>query len=209
MKISLSLILFIFVLSSFAQGVLSIPSYNILYRGYDNKIQLAKANVNQDVVVRSTDVELMLLDTIAAIYRARVSDLPREVKIYVLSKNLKDTLSINSFRVMNLPPPSLFFGDIIDGGNGMLSTEISCKYPESHLIPTSITFEVVKYEIIAKGAETTCKGTGGVLSSESTMWLQNELEKPREDEFLAITILTTIKGPDGVNRKRAGIFYLK
>ena len=195
---------------AFAQGVLNIPDNNILYRGYNNKIQLGDGNYKKKTIITGDGVNLRLLDSVTKTYSASVSGSKKEATVLVLSKNLRDTLDRIKFRVANLPPPELFLGNAVDGEEAKLDSVISCGYDDGKIIaPTSVVFVVLSYEMIIAGETKTYKGSGGVISNEGMMALQEALAKPREKEFIYITIQTTIKGSDGVTRKKSGSYKLK
>ncbi len=195
---------------SFAQGVLNLPNNNVVYRGYDNKLQLGNGNYKKKFIITGDGISLMLIDSVAKTYRARVSGSKKEATVLVLSKNLRDTLERIKFRVANLPPPQLFLGNAADGEEAQLDSVISCGYDDGKILaPTTATFTMLYYEIIIAGEKTTYKGSGGIISKEAVIAIQEVLVKPREQEFLIITIQTAVKGPDGVTRKKSGTFKLK
>jgi len=210
MKFRFTLFLLIISFSSFSQGALNLPDNNVLYRGYDNSIQLGAGNYKKKFIITGEGVSLTLIDSLTQTYLGRVSSSAKTAIVLVLSKNLRDTLERVKFRVANLPLPTLFLGNVADGEETVLDSIISCRYDDSKILaPTSVTFTILSYEIIIAGENTTYKGSGGIIPKETIVAIKEVLAKPREKEFLITNIVTTVKGADGVTRKKSGTFKLK
>jgi len=181
------------------QGVVSLPDMNVLYRGYDNKIE-ATASGYPEAKVTGSGVSVSKSGTG---YIGRVSGGTKEATISISGFNKVTNKSVPlgsfKFRVRNLPPPSLFFGGVEDGGTASRAeTRIFAKYgPE---IPLNVSFQVLSWELIVAGAPITAKGTGGQLDAKGVALLKQA--KPGS----TITIQTTVRGPDGVSRKKSGSF---
>lgn len=209
-KLILFLFLFVIHTNTNAQGVLSLPDMNILYRGYENILQLGTANYRKPVTLAYNNVSLTPTDLDTNTYIARVNGSSKEAIIWVVSKNLRDTLATFKFRIRNLPTPELFFGETEDGGIlDSIPSVIHCKYGEQSFGPQSMAFSVLCYELIIEGAETTYKGPGNTLNTEAINALNAARTKPRKEEFLHITVQTKVKGSDGITRNKAGVFLLK
>jgi hypothetical protein len=183
------------------QGVVSLPDMNVLYRGYDNKIE-ATASGYPEAKVTGSGVSVSKSGNG---YIGRVSGGTKEATISISGFNKVTNKSVPlgsfKFRVRNLPPPSLFFGGVEDGGTASRAeTRIFAKYgPE---IPLNVSFQVLSWELIVAGAPITAKGTGGQLDAKGVALLKQA--KPGS----TITIQTTVRGPDGVSRKKSGSFRI-
>lgn len=181
------------------QGTVSLPEMNVLYRGYANKIE-AVASGYPDVKVNGVGVSL---SKSANGYIGTCSGGAKEATISISGFNKVTNKSVPlgsfKFRVRNLPPPSLFFGGVEDGGTASRAeTRIFAKYgPE---IPLAVNFVVLSWELIVAGAPMTAKGTGAQLDAKGVALLKQA--KPGS----TITIQTSVKGPDGVTRKKSGSF---
>ncbi len=181
------------------QGVVSLPDMNVLYRGYDNKIE-ATASGYPEAKVTGSGVSVTKS---GAGYVGRVSGGGKEATISISGFNKATNKSVPlgsfKFRVRNLPPPSLFFGGAEDGGQASRAeTKIFAKYgPE---IPLNVSFQVLTWELVVAGAPITAKGTGSVLDAKGVALLKQA--KPGS----LITLQTTVRGPDGVSRKKSGSF---
>jgi len=181
------------------QGVVSLPDMNVLYRGYDNKIE-ATASGYPEAKVTGSGVSVSKAGTG---YIGRVSGGGKEATISIsgFNKSTNKSVPLGSFkfRVRNLPPPSLFFGGAEDGGQASRAeTKIFAKYgPE---IPLNVSFQVLTWELVVAGAPITAKGTGNVLDAKGVALLKQA--KPGS----MITLQTTVRGPDGVSRKKSGSF---
>ncbi len=181
------------------QGVVSLPDMNVLYRGYDNKIE-ATASGYAETKVNGNGVSLSKSGNG---YIGRVNGSGKEATISISgfnkASNKNVPLGTFKFRVRNLPPPSLFFGGAEDGGTASRSeTRIFAKYgPE---IPLNVSFTVLSWELIVAGAPMTAKGSGNQLDAKGVALLKQA--KPGS----MITIQTKVKGPDGVTRNKSGSF---
>lgn len=182
------------------QGVVSLPDMNVLYRGYDNQIE-ATASGYPEAKVNGSGVSIS--KGAGNRYIGRVTGSAKEATISVSGFNKTTNKSVPlgtfKFRVRNLPPPSLFFGGAEDGGTASRSeTRIFAKYgPE---IPLNVSFQVLTWELIVAGAPITAKGSGNQLDAKGVALLKQA--KPGS----MITIQTTVRGPDGVSRKKSGSF---
>jgi hypothetical protein len=194
--------------SANAQGVLSLPEMNVLYRNYDNIIEIGTGRLEEEVIPLSS--ELVFSSTAdSSAYVARISGGIKEATVYIVTVKENDTLYQQKFRVRNLPPPSLFLGQTEDGGFIDLDNlELSANYHNS-FGPISTEFTVLSYEILWEGLDHRVIGPGNILTEEAI----NELKALRltlaPNQSISIILQTKVKGPDGVTRNKAGTFYLQ
>lgn len=181
------------------QGTVSLPEMNVLYRGYANKIE-AVASGYPEAKVTGSGVSISKSGNG---YIGTCTGGAKEATISISGFNKVTNKSVPlgsfKFRVRNLPPPSLFFGGVEDGGTASRAeTRIFAKYgPE---IPLNVNFSVLSWELIVAGAPITAKGTGNTLDAKGVALLKQA--KPGS----MITFQTQVKGPDGVLRKKSGSF---
>lgn len=182
------------------EGTVSLPELNVLYKGYENKVQGVASGYDE---TKLSGVGVTLVKSGAG-YIGRVSGSLREATITVsgYSNVTKKSVSLGSFkfRVMNLPPPSLFFGAAEDGNKASKSeTRLFARYSDS---PLNATFQVLSWELNVAGAPRPAKGTGNTLNADGISLLKQA--KPGS----TISFMTMVKGPDGISRKKSGVFTL-
>lgn len=183
------------------QGTVSLPEMNVLYRGYDNKVQ-AVASGYPEAKVTGAGVNLVKS---GEGYIGKVNTSGREATISIsgFNKQTNKTVSLGSFkfRVMNLPPPNIYFGSASDGEQASKAeTRLFAKYgPE---IPLNVSFTILSWELNVAGAPRPAKGTGNSIAGEGSALLRQA--KPGS----TISFMVQVKGPDGGIRKRSGVFRI-
>lgn len=183
------------------QGTVSLPEMNVLYRGYDNKVE-AVASGYPEAKVTGNGVSLVKSGNG---YIGKVNTSGREATISIsgFNKQSQKTVSLGSFkfRVMNLPPPNIYFGTAADGEQASKAeTRLFAKYgPE---IPLNVQFSIMNWELNVAGAPRPAKGTGNSIAGEGSALLRQA--KPGS----TISFMVQVKGPDGGIRKRAGVYRI-
>lgn len=156
------------------QGTVSLPEMNVLYRGYNNKIEGVASGYDQTILA-GNGVTLTKSGT-GYIGKPGAG---RECSISISGKNsvTNKTVSLGSFkfRVSNLPPPAVYLGTIATGSSVGRSavasmTRLFAKYPPE--IPLAATFDVSSWEITVSGAPRSISGTGPGLSGEAISLLK-------------------------------------
>ena len=182
------------------QGTVSLPDMNVLYRGYDNRIEGVASGYDQTILA-GNGVALTKTGT-GWIGKPGAG---KEATISISGKNsvTNKTVSLGSykFRVRNLPKPSLYFGGAEDGGQASKAeTRLFAKYgPE---IPLNVTFQVLSWELNISGAPRPARGSGNSIAGEGQTFLKQA--KPGS----MVSFMTQVKGPDGVVRKVGGSFKI-
>ncbi|PKR80557.1 hypothetical protein CW751_09285 [Brumimicrobium salinarum] len=186
-------------------GTVSLPEMNVLYRGYDNKVEGAASGfpdynlsgAGNVSVTRSGDG-----------YIAKPGS-GRTAKINI-SGVAEDGSSSNlgsfEFRVQNLPKPSVSLGRIKDGesatsGQLRASRQLFAGYPPS--IPLKAKFGVVSWEISVSGAPRPVKGTGSKLSGAALRIIANAQKGGM------VTIVTNYREPSGRIKRQNAVFTVK
>ncbi|MDR0801111.1 GldM family protein [Fluviicola sp.] len=182
------------------QGTVSLPELNVLYKGYDNVVEGVASGYDQ-TILNGNGVSLSKSGTQ---YIGRVNGSGRTATISISGKNsvTNKTVSLGTFtfRVMNLPPPSLFFGATEDGGKASKAeTRLFARYSDS---PLKAEFSVQSWELNVAGAPRPAKGAGNTLNEEGVSLLKQA--KPGS----SISFMTQVKGPDGILRKKSGVFTI-
>ena len=183
------------------QGTVSLPEMNVLYIGYDNKIEAVASGYDQ-TLVSGQGVNLVKSGNgwIGKPAPGKTATITVQGKSSVTNK----TVSLGSFpfRVMRLPDPSLYWGAAKDGEKGSRSeTRLFAKYPPE--IPLNASFTIKSWELSIPGAPgAPPKGTGNTLDGAAISLLKQA--KPGA----VIGFMTTVVGPDGIVRKKGGAFTL-
>lgn len=165
------------------QYALSLPEYNILYRGYNHIMELGTNNgygsykiITEGISLKKKYREiyhyndtLERIDSVA-VFIAKVTTTDVEAKIIFLDSISNDTLSIHNFNVLPLPPPSIYLGTIANGTSVSKAaitamTRLFAKYPPE--IPLNATFEVSSWEISVSTDGVTVNGNSPKLSNEA------------------------------------------
>ncbi|MNU69490.1 hypothetical protein D3C71_588750 [compost metagenome] len=182
------------------QGTVSLPELNVLYKGYNNIVEGVASGYDQ-TILNGNGVSLTKSGNG---YIGRVSGAGRTATISISGKNsvTNKTVSLGTFtfRVMNLPPPSLFFGATEDGGKASKAeTRLFARYSDS---PLKAEFAVQTWELNVAGAPRPAKGVGNTLNADGISLLKQS--KPGT----TISFMTQVKGPDGILRKKSGVFTI-
>ncbi len=178
-------------------GTVSLPELNVLYRGYANKVEAVASGYDQ-TILSGSGVSLTKSGNgwIANPGGGREATITVSGKSSVTNK----TVSLGSFkfRISRLPDPELFFGTAPSGERGSKAeTRLFAKYkPE---IPLNAKFTILRWELSVPGNPTAPpRGQGGQLTPKASSLLRQV--KPGT----IISIMTDVRGPDGVTRKRGG-----
>ena len=186
-------------------GTVSLPDMNVLYRGYDNKVTGAASGYPDFKLSGSKNVSLSQKGDhyIASPGSGREST----ISITGIAED-GSTASLGSFdfRVQNLPSPSIRLGSLWDGEDGTQAVIRSAQrffaqYPPE--IPLEAKFSVVSYEINVSGAPRPERGNGSNLTDRA----KNLLRQAQRGS--SISVMTTVRGPDGRNRKRGAVYKVK
>lgn len=183
------------------QGTVSLPEMNVLYRGYENKIEGVASGYDQ-TILNGNGVNLRKAGNG---YIGMVTGAGKTATISISGKNSVTNKTVNlgsfTFRVMNLPPPTIYFGAAPDGSQASKAeTRLFAKYgPE---IPLNVTFQVLKWELNVTGAPRPAKGTGNQLNADGIGLLKQA--KPGS----MVSFMTEVKGPDGRVQKKSGAFRI-
>ena len=184
-------------------GVVSLPDLNVLYRGYDNKVQGTASGFPSDRVTLSGSG--VTLSKKGEFYIAKPGS-GREATISVNGKK-EDGSSVNlgsfKFRVLPLPKPTIYLGQVEDGSNipaNVLraSNRLFAKYPPE--VPLNVKFSITKWTMNLTGAPREVSGTGGALNSQASSMLKNAKKGN------TVSFMCTVKMPDGSTKRKSAAF---
>jgi hypothetical protein len=152
-------------------GVITIPEQNILYRNYNNLIEVAVSGIQDTIWVSGKDLEITLLSDERQQYQVRTQTTSRSVNIGVFALRGKDTITIThyNFHVSNLPQPTIYLLTTpLESFSSMTeerfleSVMLFAKYPPE--IPMNVCFDIG--EVIIRVGDKTITSYGKTLSEE-------------------------------------------
>ncbi|HZH87195.1 MAG TPA: hypothetical protein VFD77_07755 [Brumimicrobium sp.] len=186
-------------------GTVSLPEMNVLYRGYDNKVEGAASGFPSYNLSGGGNVSVSKTGTG---YVAKPGS-GREASINI-SGVAEDGSSSNlgsfKFRVQNLPKPSISLGRIADGesatsGEIRASRQLFAGYPPE--IPLNAKFSVVSYEVGATGSPRPAKGNGSTLTGDALRIIANTPSGGM------VTIVTNYREPSGTIKRQNAVITVK
>ena len=156
------------------QGNVSLPEMNVLYRGYDNRVQgVASGYDKTDLKMSNGSITKKGDEYIAKPGQGREAG----ITVYGENTVTKKSVSLGTFkfRVSNLPGPGLYLGRVGSGekaARALVSNtnRLFAKYPPE--IPLKAEFQVASWELSVSGAPRTFSGNGPVLSAEAMSLLK-------------------------------------
>jgi len=160
-----SFVIFAFIVYSdnvSAQGLVSMPEMNILYKNYDNVLNMGFANGLQNLTIQIEGAKWKKSGN--GCYTIRPDEYSREVKLLVFNQ-AGEKLKEQYYRCVNIPEPQLYWGFSKDGEeaapeetNFFVRNRYDYEpYYNQSFRPTEWTVSI---------GETAIKGTGNKLSKE-------------------------------------------
>lgn len=175
-------------------GSIELSEMNVLYRGYDNKINATASGypttilTAQGASVSKSGEGYIVRPNSGAVATLSVAGRTADGKTVQLKRM--------EFKVKRLPKPTLFWGSEEDGGRVNGSRTLIPKYTDDIVLNAS--FRVDSWECTASGMRTPpISGTGGNFSSANSI-IQNATPGS------IITLMTWVVGPDGVRQRITG-----
>lgn len=180
-------------------GTLESPELNVLYRGYPNVITPAVQNNN--------GLQAQLFGSGCTIFRSQDHYIVRvgRADSVIIALTLKDkdsTIPVlrKTYRVVNLPAPDLYWGNVRSGRTSNTESEnLTVKYSEDG-ISLAANFSITSWKIEYKNES--FSGFGGNLSSASSF-----LKGLKSNTSVVINAI--VKGPDGIDRSLSGVWIIK
>jgi hypothetical protein len=162
--------------SQHLKPVISLPDYNVIYRGFLNKVEFGNLNENANLQITTENVKIDTVEVNRFIGEDQV-----KMNLYYLLPGRETVASIvftdtvtnqivysKMFRVLNLPNPLVYLGNYVSEGEFPMSIlegikTIQCKHPND--FPMQVNYEVLSYEFrFANDGTEICAGTSGALS---------------------------------------------
>ncbi|MGM0478644.1 MAG: hypothetical protein ACQERC_05425 [Bacteroidota bacterium] len=187
-------------------GTVSLPEMNVLYRGYDNKVEGAASGFPDYQLSPGSNISA--LSRSGEFYSAKPGS-AREASINisgVAADGSSANLGTFEFRVQDLPKPSVSLGRISDGesatsGQLRASRRLFAGYPPS--IPLKAEFSIVGWELTVSGAPRPAEGRGANLTGDA----QRMISGAGSGDM--ITIVTEYREPSGRVKRQNAVFKVK
>lgn len=171
---------------------IEMPEYNILYRGYPNKIIPAVYNNGEGTIFLEGKGVSISKDENGERFTVKVTGSGRAALISVYLINGNDTTFLRkvNYRVSNLPDPAMYWGGAKEGGKANIREDkLFAKYgPE---IPLAAQFTVVSWELSVDSSVVMSNGNNLHEAEE----ILKKIEKPTKASFKIKYI-----GVDGITR---------
>ena len=182
-----------------AQLVVENSTFNVLYRGYENIVQLG-SDIGDTSLTVVCGPGLTTIPMGKGKFKVLVSGSSSMSTITVANK--KNTLFTQAYKIKSLPTPELIWGSTASG-NPVFDRSIeklAVRYPEN--VPLNASFSIVSYTVSASGASKTFSGTGSQLTRQIIEWIE------QLPNGTSVTITAKYSAKDKVQRSIAGTFVL-
>lgn len=174
-------------------GSIELPELNVLYRGYDNRVNASASGFPTTVLTASGAT---LTPGSDGNYIAKPTGSGRTANLTVSGKTVDGktvTLKTVEYRVITLPKPTMFVGGVEDGGQiGSSERKLFTKYGND--VPLRAVFTIQSWDMTVAGAIGSEKGNGSTLSDKAMGMLKAAKSGTRV--FYTLKVL----GPDNVVR---------
>lgn len=200
MRSSLTFLLLLISIRCFSQVVLSMPEYNVVYRGYNNLIEVAtKTRMKQKLIgLLCNGAQLIRQEQ----NKWRIVTQTENDTIEITMVHLKTQKVIDRFvfKVTDLPDPTLFVGATESGGKiSKLETRLFIRYDDS---PLRAEFSVI-------GGALMIEGDPRIFEFEGNQLGEDYLESVKTIPFgTKVTINAWVIGPDRKERLITGEYIL-
>jgi hypothetical protein len=182
-----------------AQLVVENSTFNVLYRGYENIVQLG-SDIGDTSLTVVCGPGLTTIPMGKGKFKVLVSGSSSMSTITVANK--KNTLFTQAYKIKSLPTPELIWGSTNSGQSvsDRSTDKIAVLYPDN--VPLNAPFTIVSYTVSAKGVSKTFSGTGSRLTRAILEWLE------QLPDGTSVTITAKYAAKDKVQRSIAGTFVL-
>ncbi|AEA42378.1 GldM family protein [Fluviicola taffensis] len=199
MKLIISIVACFVCSMSFSQIVLSIPEYNVVYRGYDNKLKIGAGSETAFLDLESTQAQIYRTDS-CFILKPTGS----EKTITVIARNFKDKNVVGTwqFRVLNLPTPTIFWGMHPSGSAVVTLDKVNLRagYDENSILENP-GFEVVNYQVNSPLIEKPMSPINGGVVTQEVLDALTKAKSANKGKPVSFTVILQVKGKDGLIRK--------
>lgn len=156
-----------------AQGLVSMPEMNILYKNYDNVLNMGFANGLQNLTIQIEGAKWKKSGN--GCYTIRPDEYSREVKLLVFNQ-AGEKLKEQYYRCVNIPEPQLYWGLSGDGEEAAPEeTNIFVRNRHDYEPYYNESFRPTEWTVSI--GETSVKGTGNKLSKEVSDLIYSQKQK--------------------------------
>jgi len=175
-------------------GAIEMPEFNILYRGYDNKVNATASGYASTVLTPSG----------ASISKSGDGYIVRpsggRTATLTVSGKTEDGRTVRlkkmTYKVVSLPDPTLYLGSAKNGGNITSSNLLQAKFPPE--IPLNASYEVLGWTCSTSKMRTPpIQGRGGNVSAARAV-----INAAGRGDL--ISFIVQVRGPDGIARFVSG-----
>ncbi|MFK7783540.1 MAG: GldM family protein [Crocinitomicaceae bacterium] len=182
-------------------GSIELPQLNVLYRGYDNKVNATASGFPNTILSGSG---ASLAPTSDGMYNARPSGNGRTASLTVSGRTADGrtvALKTVQYRVLNLPKPTMYWGAAADGERANpREKNLFAKYGAD--VPLDAKFRIISWEMSVAGAIRPVRDTGNKLNTQA----QNLLNAAPSGSRVFYSL--QVMGPDNVRRNLSGSFKI-
>lgn len=152
------------------QGTISIPVFNMLYRDFPIEIQGNASGFDQTIVTGDENVSIQTINgkTYATAKKGKTCN----ITIYGLDTRTKrrQNLGTSTYRIVGLPDPDLYFGNLKDGqkeGKSVVTniSKLFLKYDAT--VPLSVPLKIVSWELKIPGTNLIERSKGDILTAKA------------------------------------------
>ncbi len=204
MKTMMSLLACLMAGFSFGQVALAMPEYNVVYRGYDNKFEIGAGADTRFVVLESSQADVFRGDSC---FYVRPTGPEKTIKITM--KNLKEdkVLKTYEYRVLNLPVPSVYLGDALEGTTVVTLENASVRVGyEENAVLQSAGFDVISYEVNSVSIANPLPAITGAKITPEVIDALRKAKEANKGKQVTFNLVVQAKGRDGLIRKRTAAF---
>lgn len=200
MRSFLAFLLLVVSVPCFSQVVLSMPEYNVVYRGYNNLIEVATTNRMKQKLIGLSCNGAQLIHQEQNKWSVVTQTENDTIEITMLHLKTGKLIDRFVFKVKDLPDPALFLGATESGGKiSKLETRLFTRYDNSPL----------KAEFSVKGGALMIEGDPRVFEFEGNKLGEDYLEHVKTvSSGTKVTINAWVIGPDRKERLIAGEYIL-
>lgn len=180
-------------------GSIELPELNVLYRGYKNLVNATASGFDQtDISVTNGSKSKSGEGWIVSPGRGATANITVIGRSTATGKS--SNLKTSTFRVQNLPDPSLFWGGKKSGEKANKNSSLlQAQYGPG--IPLKAQFTIIGWSFQSPQANRPQTGSGGNIGAVSTII---RASKPGQQ----VGFVCTVRGPDGKTRKIGGTWTI-
>ncbi|MFT5778238.1 MAG: gliding motility-associated protein GldM [Crocinitomicaceae bacterium] len=180
-------------------GSIELPDLNVLYRGYDNKVNATASGFPQTILTGQN----VSLTQSEGLYIAKPQGSGKTAYMTVSGRTADGrTVALKKvkYRVLNLPDPTMYWGGTKNGGKASpTASNIFANYGKSALIDAKFT--ILSWEVFIAGTDRSVKGTSNNVTGAHPFFRAAK-------KGTTVTYKCWVRGPSGIKRIITGVFTI-